>query len=226
MQFIREISQKLNLSSKVVINIISEKALENANKLANPFNSKKILLASLKLLMPRKKDFIRRFLFLAIEVIISIIISKQYNTIPLAKEMMNVVITVIIALLAIVSTGYAFFQALINNKLLVTLLSVDDSQEGNLAKTNEYFAVVMTLQLLCLMINTVVCIFSIILPETWCLSNNNLVNELLSTLGITCILYLNFESIWEMRSFIYNVFQLYNLHAYSRMFEIIEKEST
>ena len=32
------------------------------------------------------------------------------------------------------------------------------------------------------------------------------------------------ESIWEIKSFIFNVFQLFNLHAYSRMAEIKEQE--
>ena len=63
-----------------------------------------------------------------------------------------------------------------------------------------------------------------ILPQEWFLFENNATNELLATLGIFIGLHLNMESIWEMKSFIFNVFQLFNLHAYSRMAEIKEQE--
>ena len=52
--------------------------------------------------------------------------ATQINTIALTKDVFEAIISIIIALIAIVFTGYAFFQALVNNKMLITLLSVDD----------------------------------------------------------------------------------------------------
>ena len=55
---------------------------------------------------------------------------------------------------------------------------------------------------------------------------NNIINESLAFLGIWIILFINMESIWEMKSFIFNLYQLYNLHAYSRMLEIKNKKES
>lgn len=53
--------------------------------------------------------------------------------------------------------------------------------------------------------------------------NENYNNEILAGIFLLLILHCNIESIWEMKSFIFNIFQLFNLHAYARMKEIKEK---
>ena len=154
--------------------------------------------------------------------------SKQVDTVTMAKDIVSVLITILIALIAIVFTGYAFFQALINDKLLVVLLSVDteknDKNKGNLLNTNKYFAEVMTFQLFCLLLDLIAVAATTIMPKEWFLFANNTANEILSSILILSIFYCNVESIWEMKSFIFNVFQLFNLHAYSRILEIKENK--
>lgn len=207
-----------------MIGINTEKAFENAEKLKNKYSSTKILCDSLSILKIKRSNWGRKAIFICMEMMASFIMATQPNTIVLTKEVFGVIISVIIALLAIVFTGYAFFQALINNKLLIALLSVDDKHEGNLFRTNKYFAEVMAFQILCLLFDLLIIIFTIILPGDWCLVENNMMNEGTAILGIFIGLYFNVESIWEMKSFIFNVFQLFNLHAYSRMAEIKDEE--
>lgn len=207
-----------------MISINTEKALKNAKNLTKKYSSTKILINSLAILKINKSNCLRKIIFAFIEVLIALIMATQINTIALTKNVFEVIISIIIALVAIVFTGYAFFQALVNNKMLITLLSVDDEQEGNLSQTNKYFAEVMIFQIACLLIDLLIVIFTMILPQEWFLFENNVTNELLATLGIFIGLHLNMESIWEMKSFIFNVFQLFNLHAYSRMAEIKEQE--
>ena len=207
-----------------MISINTEKALKNAKNLTKKYSSTKILINSLSILKINKSNCLRKIIFAFIEVLIALIMATQTNTIALTKNVFEVIISIIIALVAIVFTGYAFFQALVNNKMLITLLSVDDEQGGNLSQTNKYFAEVMIFQIACLLIDLLIVIFTMILPQEWFLFENNVTNELLATLGIFIGLHLNMESIWEMKSFIFNVFQLFNLHAYSRMAEIKEQE--
>ncbi len=207
-----------------MIFINTEKAFKNALNLTKKYSSTKILINSLSILKINKSNCLRKIIFTFIEVFIALIMATQINTIALTKDVFEAIISIIIALIAIVFTGYAFFQALVNNKMLITLLSVDDEQGGNLAQTNKYFAEVMSFQIACLLIDLLIVIFTMILPQEWFLFENNATNELLATLGIFIGLHLNMESIWEMKSFIFNVFQLFNLHAYSRMAEIKEQE--
>lgn len=204
-----------------VINI--DKAVLNASVLTRKLSSSVVFINSLKILKINLKNFFRKILFLFIEVIIAIIIVRQTDTVLLTKEVCGLLITVLIAFIAIVFTGYAFFQALLNDKLLVTLLSVDENK-GNLCGTNEYFAEVMIFQIACTLLDIVVVLFTTIIPTDWVLFSSKSINEVISGILIVVLLYCNFESIWEMKSFIFNVFQLFNLHAYARIADIKEKK--
>jgi hypothetical protein len=210
----------------VVIDINTETAFQNAEKLKTRTSSIQILRDALTHLKPDRKNILRILSFTLLEAFISLIIATQPNTIPLLKEVMTLIVSIIVALLAIVFTGYTFFQTLINDNLLITLLSVDINKNANLVNTNKYFAEVMILQIFCLLLNLLLALFSIILPSDWCLTANNIINESLAFLGIWIILFINMESIWEMKSFIFNLYQLYNLHAYSRMLEIKNKKES
>ena len=153
------------------------------------------------------------------------IMAKRTDTIGLTENVLQVVITVMLAFLAVVFTGYAFFQALINDKLLVSMIATGDNKNNKLSEANIYFAEVMIFQIGCMLLDLLVIVFMIVLPEDWTLLSNNMLNEAFATIGISFLLYCNVESIWEMKSFIFNVFQLFNLHAYSRIAKIQENQS-
>ena len=202
-----------------------EKLMSNAVKLTEKSNSNKVFLQSLKILKPDKSNFLHKLIFGIIEVILAIIMVKRVDTISLTEDVLQVVITVMLAFLAVVFTGYAFFQALINDKLLVSMIVAGDDKNNKLSEANNYFAEVMIFQIGCMLLDLLVIVFMIVLPEGWTLLSNNMLNEALATIGISFLLYCNVESIWEMKSFIFNVFQLFNLHAYSRIAKIQENQS-
>lgn len=202
-----------------------EKLMSNAVKLTEKSNSNKVLLQSLKILKPDKSNFLHKLIFGIIEVILAIIMVKRVDTISLTEDVLQVVITVMLAFLAVVFTGYAFFQALINDKLLVSMIVAGDDKNNKLSEANNYFAEVMIFQIGCMLLDLLVIVFMIVLPEDWTLLSNNMLNEALAAIGISLLLYCNVESIWEMKSFIFNVFQLFNLHAYSRIAKIQENQS-
>lgn len=210
-----------------MITINTERAFKNAENLKHRTSSHQLLVDSLILILkPTRNDWKRKLLFVGLEIFAAIIISVQVNTISMAKEIFSLLITVIISLIAIVFTGYAFFQALINDKLLVALLSVESEENnrntGSLLNSNKYFAEVMTLQIFCLMLDLIAVTAMTIMPEDWYLFDNNTCNVVFSCILILCTFYCNVECIWEMKSFIFNVFQLFNLHAYSRIQKIKE----
>lgn len=206
-----------------MIKINIEKALENAEKLKRRTSSCKMFMDSLVLLKPTRDNWIRKLISLVLEIFAAFVISNQVNTIAMTKEITSILMTILVALIAIVFTGYAFFQALINDELLIALLSVEDEKKGNLLNTNKYFAEVMEFQLFCLLLDLVVVVMTIIVPKEWVLLSNNNVNEMISTVLISFVFYCNVEGAFEMRSFIFNVFQLFNLHAYARLLEITKR---
>lgn len=202
-----------------MIHINIEKAAENAEDLRKKQNSSQVLKDSLKILKPESRNFFRKIIFLVIEIFFAWKMVTQKETVVLTKDVFEVLISTLVALMAIVFTGYAFFQALINDKLLITLLSVDD-EKGNLSGTNKYFAEVMVFQMTCTVIDLLIVVFAIIVPNDWCAFENELINEVISGILLLAVLHCNIESIWEMKSFIFNVFQLFNLHAYARIKEL------
>lgn len=202
-----------------------EKVMSNAEKLTEKSNSNKVFLQSLKILKPNKSNFLHKLIFGIIEVTVVFIMAKRTDTIGLTENVLQVVITVMLAFLAVVFTGYAFFQALINDKLLVSMIATGDNKNNKLSEANIYFAEVMIFQIGCMLLDLLVIVFMIVLPEDWTLLSNNMLNEAFATIGISFLLYCNVESIWEMKSFIFNVFQLFNLHAYSRIAKIQENQS-
>ena len=202
-----------------------EKVMSNAEKLTEKSNSNKVFLQSLKILKPNKSNFLHKLIFGIIEVTVAFIMAKRTDTIGLTENVLQVVITVMLAFLAVVFTGYAFFQALINDKLLVSMIATGDNKNNKLSEANIYFAEVMIFQIGCMLLDLLVIVFMIVLPEDWTLLSYNMLNEAFATIGISFLLYCNVESIWEMKSFIFNVFQLFNLHAYSRIAKIQENQS-
>ena len=202
-----------------------EKVMSNAEKLTEKSNSNKVFLQSLKILKPNKSNFLHKLIFGIIEVTVAFIMAKRTDTIGLTENVLQVVITVMLAFLAVVFTGYAFFQALINDKLLVSMIATGDNKNNKLSEANIYFAEVMIFQIGCMLLDLLVIVFMIVLPEDWTLLSNNMLNEAFATIGISFLLYCNVESIWEMKSFIFNVFQLFNLHSYSRIAKIQENQS-
>ena len=195
-----------------MIKINTNKALINANKLQNVSNSRDIFVkAFCKILKIEKNNWKRKSAFVAIEFVVALLFAMQSTTIPLAKEAFQIFLSVNLALLAILFTGYSIFQTLINDKLLEVLLSVD---KGDLSETNRYFAEVMFFQIGCLIINICIMLFCIAFPEDWCLLYSDAANTILASVVILILLHINFEGIWEMKSFIkffYKNFHLKNI---------------
>ncbi len=207
-----------------MIHIDIEKAVENAEKLKIVIKSSQVLKKSLIILVPdNKESAIRKIIFLLFEMFFARMIVTQADTVSFTKEIFEVFITILVAMIAIVFTGYAIFQALINDNLLIALLSVNN-EKGNLIGTNKYFVELMLFQIVCTIFNLFIVIFTIITPNDWCAFKNMGANEWLAGIILLCAMHCNIESIWEMKSFCFNVFQLINVYEYARITEIKEKK--
>ena len=120
----------------IVINIDKEKLLDNINDLIIDGDSESVLKKSFSILSVNKKNILRKGLFIGMEICIAFVIARQLHTITIMKEVTGVLISVMLAILAIVFTGYAFFQALLNDRLLIALISDKASKTNKLAETN------------------------------------------------------------------------------------------
>lgn len=82
----------------------------------------------------------------------------------------------------------------------------------------------MMQQLLMILINLATVLVLNALPDNWCMFYSFKINVIISSLFITILFHFDFELLWEMKSFIFNVFQLFNIHASSRVIEELKNE--
>lgn len=201
------------------------KIAQNANRIGKNHSSKKIIIEALKTLTFDKKSVFRKIIFIFLETIIAILIANSLETISIVKDVVGYIGQIQVGLIGVVFTGYALFQALIGDKLMMYLLTSEEDGKSKLEESNESFIYLIIIQIIALLIDFLVYIVMSAIPHNWYLTNINIVNECISVILIEALLYLNVEAIWEMKSFIFNVYQLFNAHAMSRVVEIIERKN-
>ena len=196
---------------------------ENIEQLMKGKKSSEIIRSSFLQLKPTKETY-RSFIFiLIISLIPAGLIGFSSETIHMTKSAMEAVIGVILALLGIMFTGYAFFQALINDSLLVWMLGdAKCKSKSMLQETNEYFAEVMMLEGISIFVSLFFIISLGCLPSDWSLPSITKMNNLIASSLIWLYFAFNFLVVWEVKSFIFNLFQLFNAHAAAKALAIFD----
>ena len=116
---------------------------------------------------------------------------------------------IILALFGIVFTGYALFQALIDNNMLERMLIVK-GEKTTVQISNEYFLNVMLLDIFCIILNTGLLLLLKVFP-IGLLNYGNLTVAIISTIALFCLYFtIQILVIWEMKSFVFNIFQFFN----------------
>ena len=196
--------------------------IDNAIKLCEEYTSSQLLLKSMDLFKITRKNILRKILFLVIQICLAYNLSKAVNAIEILKSSIITLNEVLIALFGIVFTGYALFQALIGKKMLIYMVGNNSKSEKDISylkESNLYFVKFMLIQFLGITINILLIIILNLLPQYWSLFSDNNMNVFSSTVIITFIFHYYFEVLWETKSFVFNVFQLFNIHAMSRVIE-------
>lgn len=202
---------------------------ENIIKLFSDESSNKVFLRAFRILKISKAEWKKSLIILILCLVPTIIISSSLDTVMLFHASVECILNGIIALFGIVFTGYAFFQALINKELLVRMLASVKEEEGKqvskLQETNENFIDLMMMMLLSIIIGLFLKIVVTSIPKDFVLWNNRYCNNGFAGLLIEVYFAFCATIIWEIKSFIFNIFQLFNAHAGARAIEIIDEES-
>ncbi len=214
------------MKQKIEIDIeIIEELLKNQT-------SKEMLFQSFNFILPNKtnKNYLSFCIIILLSMIPSVLIGFSSDTISLIKSSAEKINEAMIALFGIVFTGYAFFQALINKELLLRMLSSDEGDKDSRKKqvkksrlqiSNEYFVKVMMLQGFSIIISLFLGISLDAIPNNWSLFDNLIMNNSIAFLAIWLYLSFNFLIVWEIKSFVFNVFQLFNAHAGAKVLTML-----
>ena len=205
---------------------IKPEAVEN---ILNYSSSERILIKTLSVYKIRKTNFVENGLILVLCTIIALILGINPNIIVLVENSISIFLNVSLTLFGIIFTGYAIFQALLSNKLTLSLFedtstSRDIMTKSKLQETNENFVCLMMLFIFGIILNIILNIIIPVIPSNFCLFNNMTVNCVIAIILIDIFLYIMGVMIWRMVSFIGNIFHLFNAYAVSKLIEALNEE--
>lgn len=163
-----------------------------------------------------------------LSIIPAFIISIGTETIAQFVQMTDVVLDILLALFGIIFMGYTIFQAILNEKMLVKMIEVTQEEEGKeksiLQISNESFVGLMMLSVLGILVSYFLKLILGGINTEFALFSSDAVNILCA--GILCSIYFFYIAviIWEMKSFVFNIFQLFNAYSGARVVEILERK--
>ncbi|MFB5673570.1 hypothetical protein ACE3NQ_13480 [Paenibacillus terreus] len=134
--------------------------------------------------------------------------------------------TIVIALLGSVITGYAIFQALATGSTLRRLIIAKHEEKSLLIKYNGFFLVLAVMYLFIIFTNYLILLFLKTVPTDWFfpflpLKTNRVVCVVLVTLYLTIVA----NSIIEFKSFIYNLYQCFNINSATNVLDSIKEQN-
>ena len=202
--------------------------VHNIEKLDNAKDSETVFkraLSDLKL----KKDYWKTYLVMTVICAIPAIgIGTSKTTVSLSHTIASDLMGVFLALFGIVFTGYAFFQALINDQMLVMMINTNAKIHGEdgskLQETNERFVELMMQYMMGILVSLLVKATLSFVPESFVMFPWWWLNNILAGIALFAYFFLSALVLWRMISFLFNVFQLFNLHAATRALEMVKKE--
>lgn len=204
---------------------IKKSVLENILK--NESSEKK-LLRSFCVFLPTKDNIKEKIIIFVLCLIPSYLVSHSYGVVTLFKDICNVMLDVFIALFGIIFTGFVFFQALLNDDLLIMLIIIKTKKKGTekskLEEVNTNFVFLMMLYVIAIIVSLFLTIIMPCIPNDFMLFSSMKLSSLFAWLLIQMFCIFSAELIWRILSFIHNIYQLFNEYAVSRIMKLVEIE--
>ncbi|CEN80912.1 hypothetical protein [Paraclostridium sordellii] len=154
---------------------------------------------------------------------------KSDNTYKYVKELISITDSTMIALLGITFTGYALFQALASGYTLRVMLK---NRENGISKFEEFNLSFFSLTIGFLLVISINYILRLIIPII--IDSNILTNiptsvdtkNLIFIILIFIYVVFNIYLLLEMRSFIFNIFQCFNLNAVAQGMKVLKENQS
>lgn len=197
-------------------------------KMFQSTTSSRLIKNALKMYIPRgkyKKRIIGENIFCLIP---TILIGISLNTQQLFLNGMELINNSIMAIFGIVFTGYALFQAFINDELLLRMINEPDLENkdmrNKLQETNETFTELMMLCVISIVTNVYLNLIISSLPENFLVFEKMAYNNIFAMVLMQIYFVFNSNIFLELKSFIFNTFQLFNLHAGTKVIQIMQNK--
>lgn len=198
-------------------------------KMLAPQTSSTILMKSLDNLKPIKQDLKKIVIICLMSVVPAVLAGCSKDTVVIFRDSLEKINDVLLAIFGIIFTGYVFFQALINNELLVRMINdkvkKKDGEISKLQETNEEFVYLMMTCAVSIIFNLFLLLCFGAIPDDFAVLKNEVYNIIIAVILLCLYFSYIFYFMWEIKSFIFNIFQLFKLYAGTRLIEIINEEN-
>ncbi|HDX9634859.1 TPA: hypothetical protein ROY20_002674 [Bacillus cereus] len=203
-----------------------DQLIESIRRLTDPnVKSDQFVKQSLALQIPS----MRRFLFL---VVVSLaffavhyfLLVHSESYIENFTDLLGNINDIIVPTFAVIITGYAIFQALVNGSTLINLMAVNEAEKSKFEEYNLYFFGLSLLYLGIIILNLLLMLFFKNVPADWSLPFvSHQVNEIIASVLMTLYLGILMHSLIELKSFVYNLFQCFTINAVSSGIDFLKE---
>ncbi len=203
-----------------------DQLIESIRRLTGPnVKSDQFVKKSLALQIPS----MRRFLFL---VVVSLaffaihyfLLVHSESYIENFTDLLGNINDIIVPTFAVIITGYAIFQALVNGSTLINLMAVSEAEKSKFEEYNLYFFGLSLLYLGIIILNLLLMLFFKNVPADWSLPFvSHKVNEIIASVLMTLYLGILMHSLIELKSFVYNLFQCFTINAVSSGIDFLKE---
>ncbi|PFY83990.1 hypothetical protein [Bacillus toyonensis] len=203
-----------------------DQLIESIRRLTDPnVKSDQFVKKSLALQIPS----MRRFLFL---VVVSLaffaihyfLLVHSESYIENFTDLLGNINDIIVPTFAVIITGYAIFQALVNGTTLINLMAVSEAEKSKFEEYNLYFFGLSLVYLCIIILNLLLMLFFKNVPADWSLPFlSNQVNEIIASVLMTLYLGILMHSLIELKSFVYNLFQCFTINAVSSGIDFLKE---
>lgn len=187
---------------------------------------KLFLLGLPRFTLSKRRSIILGFFFIIIFITQKFLLYPKVKAISILADITVNLNTIMIPVFAVIITGYAIFQALSNGGTLIRMIAIN--HEGKLDKFSTYNLYFYSLSLIYLgiiILNFLLLVTFKYMPTNWSLDFiTNSINEYIAAFLITFYLILNLNFLIEIKSFIYNLFQIFITNGFSAAIEHIDNE--
>ncbi|MBN8434736.1 hypothetical protein JF536_11575 [Priestia flexa] len=178
-----------------------------------------------------QRPSLRRGIFLILFSIIFfclyyLFIMKHVKIIKSFTDIVTDANEIIIPTFAVILTGYAIFQALVNGSTLINLMTVSEKDKSKFEVYNLYFFSISILYLSLTILNFILLVFLKNVPENWSIPFfSETTNSIIVAVLITSYLTFLVNSLIELKSFVYNLFQCFTINAVSSGIDFLQKDN-
>ncbi len=200
----------------------------NAEQLSDIKPSSKMLLNSLKKLLPHKNDYGSFIISVILSIALSIIICLHSNMIQLALSTFEIILPIMIAIFGCVLTAFSIIIA-VSNDTFLRILSTSEAKRDNSKKSNSilveyisYFESVLYIYFFGLIITGLNMLFLKCIPDCSNFTINFYTRKLIAIILLSIYYALAFRILFELKSTIGNMVGLFRLSLANKNLDFYE----